>query len=178
MDDDATPPLSPRARLVSERFGQWLRPVATRLYRHDLALDTDALARAVAVRFEEVLGEAEEKEDPLLRDPVSFCQSVLGGSTVELLRSAQAGQINGIATAAATAEPAPSQEIVQTLERVVATLPDEHQMVAMLQLQGFSRQEIENLTGWSDDEARQRLHEAEKGLREWLQAAGVEYAAD
>lgn len=177
MDDDTTAPLSGRARLVADRFGDWLRSSAPRLYRHDLALDTDALAREVASRFEGVLQAAEESDDPALRDPVTFCQSQLGRLTTELVRGVQSGQVQELGRPVPPASEL-SPETAQAVERVVATLPSEHQTAAALFLQGFSRPEVVNLTGWSDDEARQRLHDAEKGLREWLDAAGIEYAAD
>lgn len=177
MDDDTTAPLSGRARLVADQLGDWLRGTALRLYRHEMTLDAEALAREIASRFEAALEEAEEKNDPALRDPVTFCQSQLGRATTELLRGVKAGQIDGLGRTV-TPSSELSAETAQAVERVVATLPDEHQTAAALFLQGFSRPEIVNLTGWGDDEARQRMHDAEKGLREWLEAAGIEYAAD
>lgn len=177
MDDETTPPLSGRARLVADRVGEWLQTTATRLYRHELTLDSEALAREVAGRFESALEQAEENDDPALRDPVTFCQSHLGRAAVELLRDVKAGQAPGIGRAADAGPELPG-ETAQAVERVVATLPDEHQTAAALFLQGFNRPEIMALTGWSEDESRQRMHDAEKGLREWLEAAGIEYAAD
>lgn len=177
MDDDTTPPLSVRARLVADRFAEWLETAVPRLYRHELTLDHEELAREVAGRFEAALEQAEQSDDATLRDPVTFCQSHLGGTTVELLRAVKAGQAQGVGRPVESG-PELSAEIAQAVERVVATLPNEYQTAAALFLQGFSRPEIMNLTGWSEDETRQRMHDAEKGLREWLDAAGIEYAAD
>lgn len=151
-----------------DRYREWLRSKALPLYRHEAELDVDGLATEMGSRLSAELESSGDEADLAQR-----LYRVVATGTIELLRQAQSQ----------TSEPPPGApemdaETLAKVDRVVATLEQEHQPSVRLSLQGFSRPEIEVLTGWNESDTRQRMHAALKELKQWLESVGIDYGAD
>lgn len=149
-------------------YRSWLQTVAARLYRHEIDLEVDDMVRQLEASLEASADAAGTTDNPVMH-----LYQVVSETTINALRQAPSTQADDTA-----AGPSVDPEVMAKIKTVVVGLPPEHQVAAALYLEGFSRLEMVKITGWSDDEARQRVHGAEKALQESLKAAGIEYAAE
>jgi RNA polymerase sigma factor (sigma-70 family) len=68
------------------------------------------------------------------------------------------------------------KQLIETIERVLAELPENRRLAVGLYLKGMTTQEVADLMGWSEPKARNLTYRGLKNLREKLRAEGIEYA--
>jgi len=66
------------------------------------------------------------------------------------------------------------KQLIETIERVLAELPENRRLAVGLYLKGMTTQEVADLMGWSEPKARNLTYRGLKDLREKLRAVGID----
>jgi RNA polymerase sigma-70 factor (ECF subfamily) len=68
------------------------------------------------------------------------------------------------------------KQLIETIERALARLPENRSLAVGLYLKGMTTQEVADLMEWSEPKARNLIYRGLKDLREQLRAEGIDYA--
>ncbi len=128
-----------------------------------------------------------DKRDTLgvIDNPEAFCTTLVRNMCVDLLRSPryvrERQQVELTATLpVATPDDTNVRDNVQVVQALIARLPlQQRQVIRLRDIQGYSYQEIEHLTGLSAGNVRVMLSRARKKIREdYLKLCGYEKRRD
>ena len=177
--DAALAPLTSALERTLLRFGAAVRRV-TRL-RGLSDSDVDEVLQDVRVRLWKSKA-SDEKLDGL---GASYIQRVAMSAAIDMLRRRRARreeplhEVVGAPSLPAillVASPDRSEEdeLAYRLEHALAQLPQNRQVVVQLHLEGYTRDDMARLTGWSEAKVRNLLYRGLDDLRAQLRASMVE----
>jgi RNA polymerase sigma-70 factor (ECF subfamily) len=173
------PPNDPGGALeaLMARFADAVRRLARA--RGLAATDVDEVLQDVRIRLWRAL-EGRGNDAPL---PASYLYRAAMSATVDLLRRRRARRAEPLDRADAEPEPArPPRtgvedaayaELVRAVAEEVAALPPDRQVALRMHLEGYEREEIARLLGWSEPRTRHLIYRGLATLRERLRARGL-----
>lgn len=158
-----------------QRFGALLRRTAR--LRGLAEADVDELLQDVRVR----LWRTQASDETLDTLNASYLKKVALSAAVDMLRRQHARREDSLqALSAADETPAVLQaapndtiersELARRFELALSTLASNRRVVVQLHLEGYQRQEIASLTGWTEGKVRNLLYRGMEELRISLRA--------
>lgn len=155
-----------------ERYGQLLRRAIVHLCPRNIGLDFDDLEQEARIRLWRAL-----RKETKIDHPASYLFRLAGSVTVDAMRRATARRAKLLEslTTPSVANEVPAVDAVEIAERrlelrrvhaALATLSADRRTAAGMHLQGFTPEEIAELTGWTSAKARSLVYRALAELRE------------
>jgi RNA polymerase sigma-70 factor (ECF subfamily) len=140
--------------------------------------DFDEILQDVRIR----LWKAHPESENLERLSASYFVKVVSSAVVDRLRRQRRSETSLDAATAATVVPdalqvqppdaAEQDALAARLERALATLPRNRRLVVQLHLDGYQREEISGMTGWTEAKVRNLMYRGLDDLRAHLRAEG------
>lgn len=181
--------LPPQFENLVSQFAALIRQVG---WRHRLSeWDIDELMQDVRIR----LWKAEESKrldaENIQRTPASYVYKTATTAALDLIRRRRAGRAEyhdqidafqistGMYDAGLRGDECPEKDMqsVETFEKIshaISQLSEGRRPVVRMYLEGYSREDIAALLGWSEPKTRNLLYRGLADLREILQAMGFE----
>lgn len=175
--------------LLLERYASLLRGVIRQHCPRDLGIQIGDVEQEVRLRLWRALGR--EKE---ILDPASYIHRIAVTATIDAVRRVRARREDQFRTADSTEDDemiateeivadeaqspqgdAERRELMETVARAVASLPDNRRRAVELHLQGLTLAEMATLLGWSEGKTRNLVYRGLDDLRDALRREGIEY---
>lgn len=176
---------------VVQEYGRFLRQVIIRVCPKDMGLQYDEIEQEARLRLWHAL-----KSEREIQSLSSYLYRIAVTTTLDAVRRIKRKREEQMATedqdatehataphalvADANQRPDRTAERKQLLGKVneaMARLPDNRRTAVGMHLEGLTTQAIADLLGWSEPKARNLVYRGLADLRQHLQEAGVEYAA-
>jgi RNA polymerase sigma factor (sigma-70 family) len=187
--DASTPPLSATAgasaalESVLANFGTMVRRVG---WRHRLAdADVDEMMQEVRIR----LWRAHTEGEQIAQVSASYVYRTAVSAALDIMRRRRARRAEFTTsidddegggqevreTAPGPMEQLEGSELVQRVMRAIETIPESRRPVVKMHLQGYHREEIAELLGWTEAKTRNLLYRGLADLRARLVEEGIEW---
>jgi RNA polymerase sigma factor (sigma-70 family) len=141
--------------------------------------DVDEVLQEVRIRLWRTL-EGRGNDDPI---PASYLYRTAMSATVDVLRRRRARRAEPLERADAEPDARPATrtamddaayaELVRAVAEEVHALPADRQVALRMHLEGYEREEIARLLGWSEPRTRHLIYRALATLRARLRARGL-----
>ncbi len=166
-------------RLLARHRGL-IRSILTQNSHRFGHVDVEDVEQEVAIRLFQAL-----KREIKIDNPASYIATVVNTTLLDVIRKASRrlpeGADGGHHEVAGGPQPQQTwlnRERLQQVEACLAELPDNRAIVVRLQLQGYSHQEMAEITGWTTGKIRNLASRGMQALKAKLKEQGVELEDD
>lgn len=173
------------ARIVEE-YRRFLSDAVARHCPRDLGIEMDDIVQDASLRLLRAIESERE-----IRDLASYIHRIAATTTIDAIRRARARREEQLRHEGAdddddrgphvlptSPELSPERlaersELARAIAAAVDALPENRRRAVGLHLEGFTTQEIGDLTGWTEPKARNLVYRGLEDVRETLTAGGI-----
>lgn len=175
-----------QAARVVEEYRRFLSDAVARLCPRDLGLELDDIVQEASLRLLRAIESERE-----IRDLASYIHRIAATTTIDAIRrvrSRREEQLRhegsdddddrGPHVLPTSPELSPERlaergELARSIAAAVDALPENRRRAVGLHLEGFTTQEIGEMTGWTEPKARNLVYRGLEDVREALAAGGI-----
>jgi RNA polymerase sigma factor (sigma-70 family) len=181
-----SPDRNEQAARVVEEYRRFLSDAVARLCPRDLGLEFDDIVQEASLRLLRAIESERE-----IRDLASYVYRIAATTTIDAIRRARSRREEQLRHEGADDDDdrgphvlptapglsperlAERNELARAIAAAVDALPENRRRAVGLHLEGFTTQEIGEMTGWTEPKARNLVYRGLEDVRATLTAGGI-----
>jgi RNA polymerase sigma factor (sigma-70 family) len=180
------PDRTAHAAPIVEEYRRFLAEAVARLCPRDLGIEIDDIVQEASLRLLRAIESERE-----IRDLASYVYRIAATTTIDAIRRARSRREEQLRHEGADDDDdrgphilptlpelsperlAERSEVARAIAAAVDALPENRRRAVGLHLEGFTTQEIGEMTGWTEPKARNLVYRGLEDVRETLRAGGI-----